>query len=244
LLARGTSHTISSDPNAQAHSIVSFDRMLERRGASVAEPLHVGGEGSRTRLVCGSFELRGSDGPPLLSLLPPLIHLPAHDVRANDGASAVLAMIGREARSTHDGADAVLARLADVLFVKVVQECLARDRDAGWLTALRDPSLAQAIALMHERPNEVWTVARLARAVGMSRSSFAARFGAVVREGPVRYLTRYRLHQAARELRQRAKSLMQIATRTGYASEAALSRAFKREFGLSPASYRRNATSS
>jgi len=232
LLARGTSHTIGSSPGLPA---VSFRDLMQRHATAVG-PVRHGGGGAQASLVCGRFELRGSSGPPLLSLLPPLIHVTAA------GPAEILRMIAREARSVSNGGGAVVARLADVLFVKVVQECVARDGDVGWLAALRDPHLARALSLIHERPHEPWTVASLARAVGMSRSAFAARFVELVHEGPVRYLTRWRLHQAARELRGGSRSLVQIAGRTGYSSEAALSRAFKREFGLGPARYRQDAT--
>ena len=104
--------------------------------------------------------------------------------------------------------------------------------------ALRDPHIAAAIQLIHAKPSERWTVARLADEVGYSRSAFAARFRKAVGESPIAYVARTRLAAAASLLERDHMPLAEIARRTGYSSEASLSRAFKRAFGVAPGGYR------
>lgn len=131
-----------------------------------------------------------------------------------------------------------MGRLTDVLLAEVIRSSLGGDGQRE-LVALRDPQIGAALRLMHDRPEEGWTVERLASKVSMSRSAFANRFREVTGQPPMRYLTRHRLALAARLLRDGNASVWEVARRTGYQSEAALSRAFKREFGLSPGRYRR-----
>jgi AraC-like DNA-binding protein len=109
----------------------------------------------------------------------------------------------------------------------------------GWLAAARDPQVGRALALMHHEPGKPWTVEDLAREVAMSRSAFAERFVGLVGEPPMQYLMRWRLALAARTLRGSTDALSRVAERSGYESEAAFSRAFKREFGMPPAAWRR-----
>ena len=92
---------------------------------------------------------------------------------------------------------------------------------------------------MTQQPGRPWTLEALAHTVGMSRSLLAARFRAVTGESPMRHLAAVRLNRAADYLTSSDLSIESIATRTGYGSDAALSKAFKREFGISPGTYRR-----
>ena len=105
--------------------------------------------------------------------------------------------------------------------------------------ALRDRHVGAALALVHRSPDRDWTNASLAEAVGMSRSRFAARFTALVGEPPVTYLSRWRLETAAGLLQDGALGLGEIASRVGYESEAAFSKAFRRRFGAPPGAWRR-----
>jgi len=115
---------------------------------------------------------------------------------------------------------------------------------SGWLAGLRDPPLARALALLHEEPGRAWTVDILAREAAMSRSALAERFTAIVGEPPMQYLMRWRLALAAQALRDSVEPIARVAERSGYDSEAAFNRAFKREFGVPPAAWRRGVTAS
>jgi hypothetical protein len=98
------------------------------------------------------------------------------------------------------GFETVVSRLADVLVVQAVRAHVAQTGGGrkGWLRALVDPQIGRALSLIHERPEDDWTVESLASKVGMSRSAFAARFAQLVEEPPLTYLTRWRMQKASR----------------------------------------------
>ena len=54
------------------------------------------------------------------------------------------------------------------------------------------------------------------------------------------YLTRWRLKLGAEMLDSGRESIAEIAAAVGYGSEATFNRAFKREYNIPPAQYRRN----
>jgi AraC-like DNA-binding protein len=109
----------------------------------------------------------------------------------------------------------------------------------GWLAGLQDPYVGRALALLHGDPARGWTVEELAREVALSRSALAERFTAMIGEPPVQYLMRWRLTLAAQALRNGSEAIARIAQRSGYDSEASFTRAFKREFGMPPAVFRK-----
>jgi transcriptional regulator GlxA family with amidase domain len=175
----------------------------------------------------------------LLDILPPLIRLPA----TSDPASALrsaLSLLALETAEPRPGADLVADGLARIVFVQVLRaHALAQERPArGWLGALADPKIGAALKLMHQDPVHPWTVGELARAVHMSRSSFAMAFKTLVGRPPLDYLLRWRVQNAARALRDGDRSVASIATELGYASESAFSNAFQRVTGCRPTHYR------
>jgi AraC-like DNA-binding protein len=150
-----------------------------------------------------------------------------------------------ESELTREGAgqEVVLDRLLDLLLIEALRVWFARP-DGGaprWWTAADDVRLAPALRAVHHRPEQPWTVASLAAEAGLSRAAFARRFGEVVGETPMAYLTDWRLSLAADELRGSDATVAAIARTVGYASPFSLSTAFKRRYGLSPQDYRRGA---
>ncbi|MBI2834666.1 MAG: helix-turn-helix transcriptional regulator [Acidobacteria bacterium] len=109
---------------------------------------------------------------------------------------------------------------------------------------LRDPIVGHALALLHDRPAHSWTLERLARAIGVSRSALADRFTQFLGQPPMRYLAHWRMQMAARLLSDGAAKVASVARDVGYDSEAAFSRAFKKIAGISPATWRRRPTGS
>jgi AraC-like DNA-binding protein len=128
------------------------------------------------------------------------------------------------------------------MFVEVIRRHMERipDRDTGWLAGLRDPVVGPALAELHERPAYAWTLPELARRIASSRTVLAERFSEVVGVPPMMYLTRWRLQLAAEQLVNSSAKVASVGAQVGYDSEAAFSRAFKRETGLSPAAWRRS----
>ena len=103
----------------------------------------------------------------------------------------------------------------------------------------RDRQIGRAILLIHRDPARAWTVASLASEAAMSRSAFAARFTELVGEPAMHYVARWRMHVALTWLKEDGAALAELASRLGYQSEAAFSRAFKRFLGVSPGAVRR-----
>jgi transcriptional regulator GlxA family with amidase domain len=136
-----------------------------------------------------------------------------------------------------------MSKMSELMFVEAIRRYLTTmpDERTGFLAGLRDPAIGKALALMHTQVARDWTVENLADAVHMSRSAFAERFVTLLGQPPVRYLTGWRMQLAAHKLREGRLSIGQIAFDIGYESEAAFTRAFKREVGVPPATWRRQA---
>jgi len=135
----------------------------------------------------------------------------------------------------------MLAKLSELMFVDAVRRHIENmpPGGKGWLAGVRDAQIGRALALLHAKPERAWTVDELAHEVALSRSAFAERFTALVAESPIQYLMRWRLALAAQKLRSGREPIARVAERSGYESEAAFSRAFKREFSVSPTAWRR-----
>lgn len=202
--------------------------------------LRHGGGGKAANLLCGAFEFEGPHAQSFLSVFPEWICVRKDDLRGNDWLDSTARFLQRETQHPGMGAATIVTSLLDVLFVEAVRIWLREQPagGAGWLGALRDPSIGAALGLMHHAPEKQWTVPALSAAVGLSRSPFAAKFTALVGQSPMSYLKRWRLQRAAALLRHDAVALSSVAEQVGYESTAAFSRAFTRFFGVSPGRYR------
>jgi AraC-like DNA-binding protein len=147
-----------------------------------------------------------------------------------------------ESTAPRAGGATVLAKLSELLFVEAVRQYIEAlpQEQTGWLAGLRDRFVGRALALMHQDPAYPWTVDELAQQIGLSRSALAERFGELLGQPPMQYLTRWRILLAAQHLLSGSRGVAQVAEEVGYQSEAAFSRAFKRELGVPPATWRKN----
>lgn len=204
--------------------------------------LRHGGGGTVTRVVCGYFACGSSACRPLLQALPRVMRIPTCDGPASKLLGPLLNMALRESAASRPGSESTLARLSELLFVEVLRRYVERlpAKSVGWLAGVRDLHVGRALALIHGAPGRPWTVDALAREVALSRSALAERFAALVGEPPIQYLMRWRLALAAQMLRSGAEAIGRVAERIGYESDAAFSRAFKREFGMPPATWRKS----
>ena len=238
LVAPGVAHSVSSGPGVPCRNV--HELPCETVGGR-AMLLRHGGDGARTVLACGGVRFEDPAAHPLVGLMPEVLH-----IRADQGGEAhllrqMLAAMGAEALNPRPGGTTVMLRLADILVIHAIRSWIdagAEDR-TGWLGALRDPPIGRAIVQMHRQPEREWTVAALAASASMSRSVFSERFTALVGAPPLLYLTRWRMHLAARWLREHRASLGDVASRLGYESEPSFSRAFKRHIGVAPGAVRR-----
>ncbi len=260
VLPHGTPRELRDSPTAVPFTAPTIMSLIARNTARVTDvtPItnrNVGGPmavqhiasignangGLRMAYLCGAFTFTGDGARPLLSALPDVIHVPGEKGRMMPWLESHLQAVACELTSGRPGASMVIARLSEVLFVQAVRAHLADlPPDAvGWTAAAHDVHVSRALALVHREPERDWTIASLGSAVGLSRSSFAARFQSVMGQAPLAYVTTWRMHRARGMLRDPAISIAQIAERVGYASAAAFTAAFKRETGNAPGAWRR-----
>lgn len=241
MMPHGDTHVLQSAPGTATVRFADFMSGETQRKPGI---IRAGGDGPVTAIACGHLKFDRGGLHPVLAQLPPLIHIKG----GINGEAAWLEtssqLIASEIRADRLGASALLDRLGGVLFIQVVRayvESLPEDQP-GWLGALRDPRVGQALEQIHLAPERRWSVDELARAAGMSRSAFADRFKTLVGETPMHYLTRWRMHLAAHQLRSEGLGVSEAAERVGYESTATFSKAFKRYLGEAPAAYRRGRT--
>jgi AraC-like DNA-binding protein len=200
-----------------------------------------GGGPERLEVLCGFLGCDLLPFNPVLSTLPPILHVPKAPNGAPDRLSHLIDFAMEESRERRAGSDSVLLRIAELMFVEVVRRHLAglSPEQTGWLAGLRDPIVGRALALLHRHAHRPWTLPSLAREVGLSRSSLAERFAHFVGTPPMQYLSHWRMQAAAGLLADGNAKVATIASRVGYESEAAFSRAFTRMVGVSPAAWRK-----
>ena len=242
LLPQDDTHIMGSDLQLKA---VATDALVEAaaRDQGGLVPLRAGGGGSITRFVCGYVACSRSVCRPLFEALPRALCIPIGDGSASTALRELLRMGVRESSGVRPGSSSLLAKLSELMLVEALRryvESLPPD-GRGWLAGVRDAQVGRALALLHHDPGRSWTVDELAREVALSRSALAERFNALVGEPPIQYLMRWRLALAAHMLRSGRDAVVRVAERSGYESEAAFNRAFKREFGMPPAGWRRAA---
>jgi len=217
---------------------------LEDIAGGSARGLHAvlrhGGGGTAANLLCGAFEFESPHAQSFLSMLPKWIRVSKDERGGNEWLDSTVRFLTRETQRPEIGAATIVKSLIDVLFVEAVRAWLKQQppEAAGWLGALRDPSIGAALGLIHQTPERQWTVPSLSAAVGLSRSPFAAKFTALVGQPPMAYLKRWRLQLAATLLRRQPIPVSSVAERVGYESTPAFSRAFTRFSGVSPGRYR------
>jgi AraC-like DNA-binding protein len=236
-LPHGNAHLVGS---GMQHAPVTASDAIELKIPELARARY-GGDGAGTVVICGWFGYEHLIASPVMAALPLLFRTNIR--RRPSGAwleNSIRYAVG-EATSGRAGSDVVADKLAEVLFVEALRGYIEAlpDRQSGWLAGLRDPLIGSSIARLHERPAHAWTVASLAHAVNVSRTVLAERFVALIGIPPMQYLTQWRMTLAAHLLRSGRLSLTRIGEQIGYESEAAFSRAFKREYGAPPGAWRR-----
>ena len=237
LVPHGRGHRLVSAPGRRAKGLFTLPR---ESVSDRYEILRHGGGGQAATMICGVVRFDDPAAQQLTRLLPRLIGVDTWSASEMEWLQSTLRLMIAEAREPRAGGEAVITRLADILVVQAIRCWIARDplAQTGWLGALRDPQIGRAIALVHRDPARAWNLGSLAATVGMSRSSFAARFTALVGESAMHYVTRWKM-QAARTRLAEGETLADVASRLGYDSEAAFSRAFKRTLGVTPGAVRR-----
>lgn len=203
-----------------------------------AQPLRVVMDaGQQASLLSAHLRFDAGDSNPLADALPPRVCMP---LAALQGSDALLGMLFEEANAQRCGRQAVLDRLLEVVIIQVLRMLMENGQiQVGLLAGMAHPRLRHALVAMHEQPSTDWSLQALAEHAGMSRSAFAEGFRTVVGSTPGHYLQAWRTRLVQQALR-RGHSLKRIAPEVGYASEAALSRAFKAHTGHSPRQWKQH----
>ncbi len=237
LLPFGNEHTLRGRNYAAA---VPVSTLFPPAPWKVMPAIQHGGGGARTQLICGFLHCDELLFNPLQRSLPTLMHARPRTELDDVWLETSIRYITHEARHPRPGAECILGRLTELMFMEVLRRHIQSlpAGEVGWLAALNDPIVGSALKWLHTMPEEKWTVTRLARKVGTSRTVLADRFRQVLDQPPMRYLAHWRLLMAAQLLKTGSDSLKNIVARVGYESQPAFNRAFKRLFGAPPAAWR------
>jgi AraC-like DNA-binding protein len=238
IIPHGDPHTITNGAPSQ---LVDSSAALSRWLAGDVSSIELGGGGEKTHFVCGYFGCERHAARLFLAGLPSVIKINLRSDATGQWLESSIRHLLDEAKSRRPGGTVVLSKMAEAFFIETLLRYMQQlpPEQRGWLAGARDPVVGGALALLHRQPCHPWTVAELATKVGASRSLLGERFVQFLGEPPLTYLARWRLQLAARLLQTTQKTVVQVATDVGYESEAAFNRAFKREFDLPPARYRR-----
>jgi len=238
VLTRGDAHVLQNGAPAQfVDTSTLLPAILEKSLLSERG----GGGGPVTRFICGYVGCDSQAERLFLAGLPPVFKVGVRTDAAAGWIESAIQQLVSESEANRPGGNALLMKLAEALFIETLRRHMQQlgRKDTGWLAAARDPAVGRALSSMHREPTRDWTVAELAKRAGVSRTVFARRFGDVLGQTPLAYLASWRLSLGATQLRTSDDSVVQVALAVGYESEAAFNRAFKREFGLPPARYRK-----
>jgi AraC-like DNA-binding protein len=238
VFSQGSAHRMGSAPGLVPAAGRPLKELLQRR----PRQLVFGGGGATTRLLCGYLACDERLARLLLAGLPPLVKVNVRGSNAGIWLEASVRYALAEARSPRPGGAGVLSKLAEVLFIEVLRLYINEQSEGrtGWLAGLGDRVVGGALNALHQRPVHAWTLEELAREAGTSRSVLAERFQHVVGSSPMQYLTQWRMMLAANLLCRSKASLSRIAEDVGYQTDTAFIRAFRREYGVPPATWRRN----
>jgi AraC-like DNA-binding protein len=242
LFARNDPHVLGS---ALVPRPVSADRLIQPGDAGGLARIIHGGGGEPTHLICG-FLGSDQDRNPLIATLPRILKVDMVGAGSSEWLEASLSFAIKGLQEGKVGPSTVMSRLSELMFVEAVRGyavALPAEQN-GWLAGVRDPVVGRALALLHGKLDHPWTAENLAREVALSRSAFSDRFAVLVGMPPMRYLAAWRMQVAKEKLRRGRQAIAQIAYEVGYEADEAFTRAFKREFGMPPAAWRRTLQSS
>ena len=237
LFPQGDAHKMGSQPGLPPASGARLNEVLARR----PRLLSYGGGGATTKLVCGYLACDARLARMLLTGLAPVVKVGVRGSNSGIWLEASLRYALAEARSPRPGGHGVLAKLAEVLFIEVLRIHMNEQTDGrtGWLAGVNDRVVGAALRALHAEPARAWTLEDLARVANSSRSVLAERFQHLVGQAPMQYLAQWRMLLATNLLKQSNAPLARIAEDVGYQTDTAFSRAFRREYGLPPAAWRR-----
>lgn len=240
IIPHGTAHVLSCR-HIGPDEVLPLDDVLSRSGFPGHGTLVWGGGETKrdTQLICGHFAMAEGSRHLLFDRLPPFIHLRGYGDEVGPWLEATLKVIGAEAGGARLGGDLIALKLSEAIFAQAIRAHIEQTAEgSSGVAGFADPQLARALTSFHRSPAGDWSGASLAREAGLSRTGFAERFTQRLGVTPMSYVTSWRMQIAREALVTRGLSVAEAAEVSGYASESAFSRVFKKEIGLSPAAFR------
>lgn len=240
VITNGAQHNLFCDSSIPP--FLSVDEVVQKSGFTGEGALVWGGEETNdtTALVCGHFSFDSERGKLLLEAMPPFIHIPNTETLQYSWLDSAMKFITFEAFERELGSEAIINRLAEIIFIQTVRTfAKSGNGSQGLFAALRDAQITQVLQAIHRNPGENWTVDSLARVAGMSRTVLAERMRDVLGISPIAYLTQWRMELAHEALIHRRDGIPEISEAVGYQSLSAFTRTFKKHFGRGPGEVRR-----
>lgn len=242
IITRGAAHTLHCDALTNEESL-PLDVVIAESGFTGKGTLVYGDSNNQhdTQLICGHFAFDKKIQHPLINALPSFIHINNYGMEAGRWLDSTLNVVGAEAGRDLPGCDLITLKMSEIIFVQTLRAYLQKEgANQPVLAAFADIRISRALEAIHENPENPWTLESLAKIAGLSRTAFTQTFTRYLNTTPLVYMTDWRMQIARQLLIESGASIIHIAERTGYQSEAAFSRVFKRYYHLAPASYRRS----
>jgi len=241
VFTKGDPHVMSSSPGMRADPVAP-DALDGVDASQLPFFVNHAQHGPPTsKLVCGFLACDAAPFNPLLANLPPVIKAGGSPDTDTSWLGEFIRLAMAESTAKRAGGESVLAKLSELMFIEVVRRYLETlpPGQTGWLAGLRDPFVGKALSFLHGNAARNWTIEELAKDAGLSRSALAERFVDLVGMPPMHYLANWRM-QIAAGLLSSGTNIANVAAETGYGSEAAFSRAFKKMVGMPPSAWRRS----
>ena len=234
ILTGSQSHIMA---NGKAAETIDFFDLINDRPAY----LDAESEQEPTSLICGAFLLGNASNNPLISALPPVIHADVSRETGDRTLHLLAQLLISQTENNRHLESSMSARILEMFCAEAIRLYVKTNDPAkqGWFRGLNDEKIGAALNHIHARPEAPWSVASLAREVGMSPSRFAARFRQTLETSPMNYVTRWRMNIASRILIETKHTTSHVAHKVGYESTPAFTRAFTRHYNAPPARWRR-----
>lgn len=229
-------------PRAQGHRVMASETAMAvdlyslpvNQVSELYETLELKTEqGSNTNILCGVVKIAHPSGVMLINDMPDVVHVQKEKHLFNSVMEGIVDLIVQEAKGDFLGGESVITRLVDILMIQTIREWVVHSSEAHgqWLNALKDPKISKALSCLHTHPEKAWTIARIGKEIGMSRTAFATRFSKLVGTTPMNYLTSWRMNLAELRVKNGEKVDLAFIESLGYQSESSFRRTFKKTKG-------------
>ena len=232
MLPRGSSHWIADQPGRQLISSLQAGEACE-----LGNPLFQQGKITQS-LMCGMVHYDKASSHPIIDSLPQVLHF--QGLVSEDPIWKTVIIIESEMQRTRGKGGTIVDRLTEVLFLQLLNRYVHKNKEvAGFFAALRDKRIHKALTLIHLDPNFNWSIASLGERVGMSRATLVRHFQSSVGLAPMAYILNWRMMKAYNLIKYSSANLEHIAEQVGFASARTLSKAFQRQYAVTPSELRR-----